>query len=245
MRSIILMLSILSCSAKVLATQHELNISPSLTVCTEVTTHSNITQPIIGNVIEQVSIAAQNTGIDLEIVRYPWNRCLNDVKNQKLDGIFALIWTPERDKFLIFPQGSRDGSNQQRIAVTSYYFFENREQPLDISNLKYGIGAPMGYVVREQLQANGLLSPINYSVQEGIIMVGRKKLDAYLVGEEIGRIVINSLNLQDQVRMKQPPHFAQDLHIAFNKTIYNQHNALLQRLWEELERMRLTSPESE
>lgn len=55
-----------------------------------------------GMLVDVVNEAFKRTGLPIEIVLMPWARCLAEVKSGRIDGIFSVYLTPERQEFLTY-----------------------------------------------------------------------------------------------------------------------------------------------
>ncbi|MFC3096057.1 hypothetical protein DRW07_05890 [Alteromonas sediminis] len=211
---------------------------PTFSVCTELSEHADVNNVINGSTTDQVIHAGKRAGIRFTIQYHTWNRCLQLAQNNHIDAIYALFWTSERATFLTFPKGSELSNNASRLRQTRFFFYENIDRPLDLKNLEFGIGAPLGYVARDYLEKQGWLSPIDYSIKEGFAMLGKRKLDAYLIAEEMGDNAIKSLGLQSILRKKQPAFVEKDIHIAFTHATYQQYANQIEEFWSALEAIR-------
>ncbi len=222
-------------------TESTLAASPIVHLCTEVTRHDELRSTITRSHQTQIKLAAQQSLLQINFHRTAWNRCIKETMEGKFDGLYALFWTPERAQFLAFPKGAESDTNTVRLRQASFYFFENVERPLDINNLRFGIGAPLGYVAYDYLREQNLLSPIDYDLEEGMKMLGQQKLDAYLVGEQLGNQVIQSLGLDEQIQKRMPAFLIKDLHVAFNQASYNRFESKIEAFWAQLEELRATA----
>lgn len=55
-----------------------------------------------GMLVDVINEAFKRTGHSVEIAIMPWARCLAEVKAGKIDGIFSIYQTPERQEFLTY-----------------------------------------------------------------------------------------------------------------------------------------------
>jgi len=55
----------------------------------------------------------------------PWSRALAEVKSGKVDAIFSLVKTPEREQFLFFPE--------EYLSFEQFIFLARRDNPITIS----------------------------------------------------------------------------------------------------------------
>jgi polar amino acid transport system substrate-binding protein len=55
-----------------------------------------------GMLVDVVTEALQRTGSQFEIRLMPWARCLAEIRNGRVDGIFSVFKLPERNEFLTY-----------------------------------------------------------------------------------------------------------------------------------------------
>ncbi len=100
-------------------------------------------------------------GISFHFVRFPWKRCLNDLKQGDIDGVIGR-YSEERASFAVYPRlpnGDLDFSKS--MINTETCFIYNREFPLgwDGKNLSYAgkltISVPSGYELINDLKRKG------------------------------------------------------------------------------------------
>jgi polar amino acid transport system substrate-binding protein len=61
---------------------------------------------IMGTDVDIINEACKRIGCEVEFLDRPWKRAVEEVKDGKVDGIFSLFKTDERDAFLFFPTES-------------------------------------------------------------------------------------------------------------------------------------------
>ena len=55
-----------------------------------------------GMLVDVVTEALQRAGSQFEIRLMPWARCLAEIRNGRVDGIFSVFKLPERNAFLTY-----------------------------------------------------------------------------------------------------------------------------------------------
>lgn len=170
--------------------------------------------------------------------RKPWQKCLQAVQEGRSQGLFAIIWTPERDQLFAFPAGAHHPNPDVFLWEARYHLFENVSRPVDLQNLRFGIGAPLGYVVYKELKQRGMLSNIDYTLREGLMMVARGRLDGYVAGEIVGMEMLTELKLSEKVVMKPKIFLASQVHAVFGKRFAARYPHQVREFWQHMNRFR-------
>lgn len=208
-----------------------------------------------GILIKLISQAASQTGINAKFVARHWLKCQELVRQGRMQALFAMIQTPERSQIFQFP--GRENGSQPYLMLSEYPLVVRRNGPLHLDNRlpslvteqgldaqeyakyrRYGLGAPSGYVVHDQMKQWDVLADLNWPAVKGLQMVALGKLDGYSLDRRIGRALVAQLELGDQLVMSQAPVLSSRWHVPFNRQTYQKHPALIQRFWQEVDRAR-------
>jgi polar amino acid transport system substrate-binding protein len=160
----------------------------TITVCFEDTDYPpfiNANQqvnPIYGGLlIDIVNQAAKQSNIKMNFIRRPWLRCQKMVEDNQAQALFAMIKTPQRMEQFAFPS-----VKNHMLMKAKYHAFFKRDgafsdqaiqDNLTLTNGKlnikqyknktlYGLSAPSGYVVKQFLRDNEILSPHDYTLDQ-------------------------------------------------------------------------------
>lgn len=134
---------------------------------------------------------------DIEFVRAPWKRCLNELKLNKVDAVIGR-YTQERSEFAIYPRidnGIIDTT--KAFSVTSSCFIHDISLPLKWDGTTLGIEQPQG-----------LIAPMGYSVVEDLKQLGFDVYEASSI-ELAHKLLFNGkfkVSLSD-CNLKQHPSF--------------------------------------
>lgn len=113
-----------------------------------------------GYVVDMVEMAAKELGHDVEFVRYPWKRCLAELKEGKIDVLFTASYKDKRKEFGRYPMKDGKPDEARAVANNSYHMYRKTGTNASwdgnaFSNVKV-VGAPAGYSIIEKLEKNGL-----------------------------------------------------------------------------------------
>ena len=192
---------------------------------------------------ELIDKTGQSLGIEIIFKRDSWGRCKRNVLDGSFHGLFPMIATPERVNEYAFPKDVL--SNPSRyLWKFDYPIFYTKNKPLDLSHyptrLSTGLGAPFGYVVYDILASKKLLTPLNYSVEEGLNLVAQGQLDGYVVETEVGKRILNELGEQDRVSISEQSFLTSFMEVAFAPQFYKENEDLVERFWTTLNQHRLS-----
>ncbi|AWL10656.1 hypothetical protein HMF8227_00148 [Saliniradius amylolyticus] len=194
-----------------------------------------------GILVKRISAVSEELNIEPLFDRFSWLKCQQLVKQGLADALFVMINTPEREQQFAFPKESYfiranyplfvnpTGTNSKLLELSRAQVIRELQE-----NGRYGVGAPLGYIVHGQLADLGLLSGFQYSPSKGLSMVAKGKLDAYVLERRIGMTLVQQLGIQQQVVPTKASLVEANWHVAFNKDFYRQHPALVERFWAEI-----------
>ena len=185
-----------------------------------------------GLLTDIIKTAAENAIVAVQFDAKPWNRCQRDVKAGNSHALFAMIKTPLREQEYAFPN-DKNG----HLWTATYPFFI--KQTSTFSQTDYlpnkGLGAPLGYVVWQELNQRGWLSPFQYDPELGLNMVAQGKLDGYVVERLIGLHLLNESQLSDFVKPSIEQLLDAVWYLPFNKRFYKKNTHLVQQIWHEID----------
>ena len=178
--------------------------------------------------------------LDWEITLYTnsWIRCQNDVKEGRAQAIFPMVSTPQRRQEYVFPPVKQ--AKNWYMWRGQYPVFTSAEKVFDKDNyqVKYGIGAPLGYVVWHKLKEKNWLSTHQYQPEEGFKMLALNKLDGYIVDRLVGLNIIKKYNLADTVHINQGPFLDALWYVTFNQEFYQYNQPQIHQFWQAMANMR-------
>ncbi len=206
-----------------------------------------------GLLIDLVNKAAKKSNVNAQFIAMPWLRCQNLVRKNKANALFAIIQTDIRERLFQFP--IKRNNKQFHLMNSEYSLFIKKGSILDMKSkelvnseglnlafykqhAKYGLAAPLGYVVTQLLSDNNVLAPHEVNAEEGLQLVASEQLDGYVIDRLIGEGIIDLLNLTSLVRSTKHPVLTKVWHVAFNKNFYHNNRDLVDRFWFYLDQSR-------
>ncbi|MEP7703141.1 transporter substrate-binding domain-containing protein [Paraglaciecola sp. 25GB23A] len=195
-----------------------------------------------GYLNELISQTGNSLGIDIVFKRDSWGRCKKKVLDGSYHGLFAMIATPERSAQFAFPQDALSAPSRYLWQV-NYPIFYPKSKGLNLSSypnqFSTGLGAPFGYVVHQILANKKLLTPHNYTAEEGLKLVAQGKLDGYVVESEIGKLILEKLGEIDRVDISEEIILTSYWFLPFSRQFYQENPELVELFWTTLNKNRL------
>jgi polar amino acid transport system substrate-binding protein len=144
-----------------------------------------------------LQMAAAKAGVQLAFISLPWKRCLEQLKDNDVQGLFAASHQSDRLAFGVFPPGSPP-SPSMRLHVDRYVLVRRRGDSVQwdgrhVTGLQGAVGVQLGYSVARQLRDMGL------TVDEGT-----QAAPDLLVKLASGRVGAVALGGSDAVTLLQP-----------------------------------------
>ena len=215
---------------------------------------SNNDQPK-GLMIDLILLSAKDAGFTVNLISKPWLRCQKLVKQNQANALFAMIQTNERSQIFAFPKNKN--LQQPYLFQGEYALFIQKGGPFDLDktqnplinknglNLdvyyplaKYGLSAPLGYVVRTILKDKNVLSSLNLTPIQGLKFVANGKLDGFVIDRQIGTYLSKELNLEHKLTATKHSLLQTKWHAAFNKEFYQMNQKKIDEFWNAFERHR-------
>lgn len=197
-----------------------------------------------GLAIEHLTLpAASAAGIELELYRRPWNRCMSDMQNNLADATLPTAWAPERESWARFPGPERDTAAGIDPAFSiwkvGYSIIVAHDSPLEwdgnqFHNMQRGLGAPLGHVSNDRLKQMGALQSSNIRPDAALNMITHGRLDGYVLENFVSHSLILQSGLQAQFKVLPIPLFMAEWYVPVNHQFYAEHPEQVWHFWEAL-----------
>jgi len=166
--------------------------------------------------VEMLQAVAGKIGVELQFRQDAWTNCLTMVREGKADAIMSLSETPEREKFLVYPD---EGFNVEEtvLIVRKGSPFKWSGKLDDLKKVRLGIQKDYWY--GKEFEDAGLLSnDVSGTTEEMIGKVLSGKVDAGIATRIVTIDTLRKMGKSEQVVFLDPPLQADTLYIAFSKT---------------------------
>lgn len=144
--------------------------------------------------IELIRMAAARAGVGIEFVTLPWKRCLSEMQDGTLQGVFAASFSPDRLILGAYP-GGKTADPSMQLYVDGYVLVKRRQDAVQwdgksISGMQGAVGAQVGYSVANDLRKMGV--PVDESSQTAQELLQKLQL---------GRIGAAALGTSDAAKL--------------------------------------------
>jgi polar amino acid transport system substrate-binding protein len=202
--------------------------------------------PNPGVLVELTKSAFESAGFTVSYIRRPWKRCMRMVEENKVIGMFGVIYLPEREIFGHYPMRNNAPDKERRLLSVDYPVFVNVDAPVKwdghtFADKKIHLGTPLGYATVTELENVHHLSPNqSYLPQDGLEAVSLNKLDGYIVERNVGEQLLLKHKLQKTVIAQEPPFKSHDLYLLLSHGFYEKNTEKAEKIWSHLAVLRKT-----
>jgi len=167
---------------------------------------------------EIITEALRIHGIEAEITLHTWVECMKLMENQKVDGIFQIMRTPEREKNYLFSDILRTAETIFFKRKNSFFILKNDvDISIQIQGLK--IGTLSGYSYNSFIDNLGsnVKKEVN-SNQELLLGLQQKNFDLILIDKGVASYLIKKFKLKN-IEKSGEYLIKRNLYIAFQKKL--------------------------
>lgn len=186
--------------------------------------------------------------LKIEFVRYPWPRCLQNLKDNKVDGIFNSSYTSERAEAIgWYPtiNGLRNGpvDSNKKIASISYYLYVNRDSKITwdgnrINGLKGSVGAMIGYSIVDDLKKMGYKVEEAISTELNLKKLIANRIEILALQEVTADSFIESNNSYSSIKKLEPALESKDYYLMLSDKFVKDNPKLSREIWDAIELVR-------
>lgn len=120
------------------------------------------TKTCVGLDIILFEILGKELDIEIEYEKFPWSRCLMEMKTGEVDGVFASSYKKYRLEYGLYPK--KDGSldEDRRLHESGYSLYVLKDSKIDyidgeMVNVDKAVGVQRGFSIKDDLEKLGLL----------------------------------------------------------------------------------------
>lgn len=189
--------------------------------------------------IVQLKMVGAKLGVKFDIVRIPWERCLDEMRQGNMDGAFAASFKPDRLTKGVYPGGGDKPDTTKYMMMDGYTLFRAKGSTIGfdgktITNLNGGaVGAQQGYSVIDQLKT------MNVRVDDGT----RSAADTLrkLVSGRLGAAALQTLEGENALQQPEfagkvekvtPPLIEKPYYLMLSKQFYGKYGDFSKQVWD-------------
>lgn len=192
-----------------------------------------------------LKIVEKKIDVNFEILSEPWQRCQQDMKAGKIDGMFAISYLNERQEFGVYPMRGTMPDVDKAMMVDGYSLYRRRNDN-DVNwdgktlSVNGAIGVQRGYsvaVLLEQLKAT--VDSGAYHVDDNFrkLMFGRVAAIALRTSEG-DNILVTNREFMGKVEKLPIPLTEKPYFLIFSKQFFASHSKQAQEIWSTIELVR-------
>ena len=178
------------------------------------------------------TIDAQVSGVKFEYVRKPWNRCLHELQQGRVDAVLA-SYRKERESYMAYPRNS-DGSLAKQYAVnrigSCLLQHKQNDAPLNL-NKSLRLAIPRGYAIKGVLPSNYSILETD-SLPQAVRLVEQGLMDATIGLCQIGNMAIELSPAFAKLKAMYPPLEVSYGFISFSRQFYRQYQGASMQVWQ-------------
>jgi len=194
--------------------------------------------------IELVDQIARTLDLEIQYVRYPWNRCLALLKVGRVDSLIA-SYNKDRAEYAVYPMAGNGLDMEKRINTLGYYMYHTAELPLwtseGLTDKNTMVAAPLGYSVVKVLRDKGVNVVETGSPEDVLKLLLHKRVDAIAVpGTTADAIIRADITRYTGIRKDPTPITERPYFIVFSQKFSNQHPEFAKAVWRQTGNVRAT-----
>lgn len=197
--------------------------------------------------VELVKMTAAEIGVELELVRQPWKRALENLKKGEVDGVFSGSFSKDRLELGVYPMKGDAPDEDLRIGTTSYSLYRVKGSPVNwdgknFSGLTGSISAPAGYSIVADLKKLNVPVDESSSTTQDLTMLKAGRIDA-VAAQEVTADELLKKPEYAKVEKVSPPIVTKSYFLLFSHQIAQKDPDLVKKFWTTLAKNRVAKAE--
>lgn len=206
---------------------------------------SGVQSGIAYDVIKEVT---QRVDVDIELIRYPWKRCLAMLKKGTVDGVMGASFVEERRLFGHYPTTPEGLVDNKRLMYSSVYWLYTNSQSItwdgtSINMPGDGVAATiLGYSSVNLLRKLGVEAFEEYLPSTLVTMLASNRpvlVASYAT--QLEALIIESVERGDipsDLIEKMPIPLSNDeMYLLISKPFYRSHKSVAESIWDSFRKL--------
>ncbi|GLQ30689.1 substrate-binding periplasmic protein [Litoribrevibacter albus] len=205
---------------------------------------TKVQSPLPGVAVEQMQDMAQRLELQLELVRVPWKRGLQMLKEGEIEGLFNASYKPERREYGRYPFQGDQVNSELRSYSNSYSLFVHKDNDINwdgktFNRVDFRVFAPLGFSIVDDLKKKGLIVNESSQVLSQLVMVAQKRVDAVALLTPSGQAQLSDHPDQlNNVVMLPVPLTSKDYFLMLSHQFVTRHPELSDKIWRTVAQIR-------
>lgn len=172
-------------------------------------------------------------------VELPWQRCLNEVRAGRINGLLSIGWTEERASWFAFPPHAGEQNDKLALFDVPYFIYVLQDSAVrwdgqQFQGLQYGLITFKGYLAEQRLRELNALSPLDLDITQGIDLLLNHRVDGYVIPPGPTAQQFARHPKFAQVRQLELPLLRMPLYFAFANNYCQASAKACERIWAHL-----------
>ncbi len=182
-------------------------------------------------------------GLKIELVRYPWKRCLRNLKAGYVDAVFNSSFKEERHQYGQYPMKNGVVDSDRRITTISYYFYKKKETAFSwngktVSDTSMNIGAPLGFSIVDDLNRMNLKVVQTHATLSNLQKLLRNMVRVVALQDITGDYYLKHFNQFQGLVKVQPALKTKPYYLMISHQFKEKNPELSEKIWNELAKLR-------
>lgn len=188
--------------------------------------------------IELYRLVGKKLNLDIQFKRIPWKLCLEQIGHDKVDGIFATSFKPERLKIGVYPMANGQPDPTRKTRDIGYYLYRLKSSNLAWDGTAFGnvsgvIAAPSGWAVVEDLKKMGVeVKEVPVHAESPDLLL-QKRVQGFICLETVfdGYLKRNPEKYA-QIEKVSPPITEKHYFLMLSHKFVQEHPELAEKVWD-------------
>ncbi len=197
--------------------------------------------------IVHLKAVEQQLGVKIETLPLPWKRCQDDMKEGKVDGIFAASFKPERMEIGVYPMQADKPDASRAMMVDGYSLYRQKGGATQWDGKKLtttgSIGAQPGYSVVDQLKQLGVkVDEGTKTAEDNLKKLLAGRVDAVALQTLEGDNALRTVpEFSAKIEKMSPPLVDKPFFLMLSKQLVAKHPEFAKEIWKALSDVRESS----
>ncbi|MBU3915967.1 transporter substrate-binding domain-containing protein [bacterium] len=197
-----------------------------------------------GMSVEAVRLLEKKLNIKITIERLPWKRCLYELEQGKVDGVFTASFKEERKQFGRFPEKNGQVDVSRRFTSASYALYRLKGTAVsfdgtDFHNITGNVGAPSGYSIVDDLKKKGLSIDEGPSTEKDLMKLVAGRLQGVAALEMTGDFYLSTRKeLGQKIEKVLPLIVMKPYYFMLSHQLYKRDPQLAEKIFDTLAEIR-------
>lgn len=179
----------------------------------------------------------------VQFTRAPWARCLNDLKSNVIDAIFASSFLAERLKLGAYPMKDDKPDSDLRLDAKAYKFYVLRNSEVQWDGAKASnialVGIQVGYSIKDDLNKMNLKVEESLNTESLFRKLQGERITAVAQLENIGDAFLNANPDFKKTIMKiDRPISTKDYYLQISYEFKSKNPEISEKIWKTLSEIR-------